>query len=75
MKTAEIVYNTKKKKGDKQYGVLFNNGKVRKRREWRGIKDTLYDFSRWLYLWSIMIGVTLSRGGMKGMIRYRWMAN
>ena len=51
MKTAEIVYNTRKKKGDKQYGVLFNNGKVRKRREWRGVKDTAFAFYKWLSTW------------------------
>ena len=31
--------------GDKQLGVLFDGGKVRRRREWRGVKDTLYDLS------------------------------
>ena len=75
MKTVDVVYNTKKKKGETQYGKLFNDGKVRKRREWRGLKDTLYDFSRWLYLWGIVIDVTMSKGAIKGLFRYRWMSN
>ena len=75
MKTVNTVYSTKEKAGEKELGVLFNGGKVRKRREWRGIKDTLYDYTRWLGLWGIMIDVTTSRGGAKGMFRYRWMAN
>ena len=75
MKTVDTVYNTKKKKGETQYGKLFNGGKVRKRREWRGLKDTLYDFSRWLYLWGIVIDVTMSKGAIKGLFRYRWMSN
>lgn len=40
--------------GDKQLGVLFDGGKVRRRREWRGVKDTLYDYGRWLYILSIL---------------------
>lgn len=75
MKTVDVVYNPKKKKGEKQYGVLFNEGKVRKRREWRGLKDTLYDFSRWLYIWGIVIDVTMGKGAIKGLFRYRWMEN
>lgn len=75
MKKAETVYNSKKRKGDKQLGVLFNGGKVRRRREWRGLKDTLYDFGRWLYLWGIMADASVSRGFIQGMFRYRWMAN
>ena len=75
MKKAETVYNSKKRKGDKQLGVLFNGGKVRRRREWRGLKDTLYDFGRWLYLWGIMADASVSRGFVQGMFRYRWMAN
>ena len=43
-----FAVNDKKRVGEKQLGVLFNEGKVRRRREWRGIKDTLYDYGRWL---------------------------
>ena len=40
----------KERVGEKELGVLFDGGKVRKRREWRGLKDTLYDYARWLYI-------------------------
>lgn len=70
-----LVKNDRLRPGDKELGVLFNGEKVRKRREWRGLRDTLYDYTRWLYLWSIMFRVTTSRGCAKGMFRYRWMAN
>jgi len=75
MKTVETIYNPKKRKGDQELGVLFNEGKVRKRREWRGVKDTLYDFGRWMYLWSILIKFTAKPRNVKGMFHYRWMAN
>ena len=66
------TFNPKAKKGDKQYGVLFDGGKVRKRREWRGIKDTLYDYWRWLGIWKIMVDCSLSPGFIQGIFRYRW---
>ena len=58
-----LVKNDRLRPGDKELGVLFNGEKVRKRREWRGLRDTLYDYTRWLYLWSIMFRVTSSRWG------------
>lgn len=61
--------------GEKQLGVLFNGGKVRKRREWRGVKDTLYDYSRWLYILSILAKFIVKPRNIKAMFRYRWMAN
>ena len=54
-----MVVNDKERKGEKQLGVLYDHGKVRRRREWRGLKDTLYDYTRWLYLLSILAKVTL----------------
>jgi len=41
MKTVNTIYNPKKKAGEQSYSGTFCDGKVRKRREWRGIKDTL----------------------------------
>lgn len=67
--------NPKKRPGEQTLGGIYDNGKVRKRREWRGVKDTAYDFSRWLYIWSILAKTTTSKGFVKGMFRYRWMAN
>jgi len=69
------VINEKKRAGEQTLGGIYNDGKVRKRREWRGFKDTMYDFSRWLYLWGIMINTSMGKGFVKGLFRYRWMAN
>ena len=30
-----VIKNPREKAGEKQYGVLFDQGKVRRRREWR----------------------------------------
>ena len=35
--------------GKDRLGDFYTDGLVRKRREWRGLKDTLYDYSRWLF--------------------------
>ena len=70
-----IVKNEKKIPGDQTLGCLYNSGKVRKRREWRGFKDTMYDFGQWLATWKIMMGVSMGRGFLKGLFRYRWMVN
>ena len=70
-----FAVNDKKRVGEKQLGVLFNEGKVRRRREWRGIKDTLYDYGRWLYLLSILARVIIKPRNVKAMFRYRWFAN
>lgn len=75
MKTVNTIYNPKKKAGEQSYSGTFCDGKVRKRREWRGIKDTMYDYSRWLYIWSIMIDCSMSKGFVKGLFRYRWVNN
>ena len=62
--------------GDKQLGVLFDGGKVRRRREWRGVKDTAYAFARWLQTWGKMAGL-IGRDPVR-MIRafwkYRWLS-
>ena len=65
----------RKRIGDKQLGVLFDGGKVRRRREWRGVKDTLYDYGRWLYILSILAKFIVKPRNIKAMFRYRWMAN
>ena len=70
-----LVENSRKRIGEKQLGVLFDGGKVRRRREWRGVKDTLYDYFRWLYLLSILAGVIIKPRNVKAMFRYRWFAN
>ena len=45
-----IVVNDRERIGEEKLGVLFDGGKVRRRREWRGLRDTLYDYGRWLYI-------------------------
>jgi len=65
----------KEKAGEQQLGSLFDGGKVRTRREWRGFKDTMYDFGRWLYIISILAKFIIKPRNIKAMFRYRWMAN
>ena len=50
----EVIKNPVKRAGEQTLGQLYDTGKVRKRREWRGIKDTFYDYTRWLYLVSVL---------------------
>ncbi len=47
-----------------------------KHREWRGFKDTAYDFWRWLINWKDMIKMVLKApiSTIKGLWRYRWMS-
>ena len=61
--------------GSEPLGRLYTGKKPRRRREWRGIKDTLYDYFRWLGYWKTLIGFTLSINNIKGFLRYRWMLN
>lgn len=70
-----VIKNPRERSGEKELGVLFDGGKVRKRREWRGVKDTLYDYTRWLYLVSVLAKFIVKPRNIKGMFRYRWMAN
>ena len=77
-KTVKKITNPKKKKGDQTLGKLYpTNGKTKVfvRREWRGVKDTLYDYSRWLYIMSILARFIAKPRNIKAMFRYRWMAN
>lgn len=61
--------------GSENLGKIYSTGKVRKRREWRGVRDTLYDYIRWLYvLWQLIKFMT-KPNNVKGFFRYRWMVN
>ncbi len=46
-----------------------------KRREWRGVKDTLIDYSFWLKNWGTLawVGIKSPVGLVKALARYRWM--
>ena len=77
-KQVKKITNPKKRKGDQNLGKLYpTNGKskVMRRREWRGVKDTLYDYTRWLYIMSILAKFIVKPRNVKAMFRYRWMAN
>ena len=70
-----VTNEGKRRIGDQQLGVLFDGGKVRCRREWRGVKDTLYDYGRWLYILSLLAKFIVKPRNIKAMFRYRWMSN
>lgn len=61
--------------GADRLGDLFTTGKVRKRREWRGLADTMYDYSRWLGIMLTLGKFIMKPRNVKAMFRYRWMAN
>ena len=50
-----------KRIGCENFGKFYTEGKVRNRREWRGVKDTLYDYSRWLHIMTILASSSSSR--------------
>ncbi len=62
--------------GAEELGRFYKEGsRVRTRREWRGVKDTLYDYSRWLWIMGTLSKFLMNPTNLKGMFRYRWMAN
>ena len=64
-----------KRIGCENFGKFYTEGKVRNRREWRGVVDTLYDYSRWLHNWITMAKMVSKPRNIKAMFRYRWMSN
>ncbi|MBQ2310127.1 MAG: hypothetical protein II186_05720, partial [Erysipelotrichales bacterium] len=65
-----------KEVGADRFGDFYKEGsKVRKRREWRGVTDTLYDYSRWLKIMMTLGKFVMKPRNVKAMFRYRWMAN
>lgn len=67
--------NSKKKKG---LGNLYDKDKMAmKRREWKGFKDTLYDYGRWLKLYGYM-AIKVGKHPIlmtKALFKYRWMVS
>ena len=61
--------------GSEKLGNLYSGGKVRKRREWRGLKDTIYDYTRWLKIMWMLLKFMMHPHNVKGFFRYRWMLN
>ncbi len=68
-----MAYNPKTGKG---LGNLYKgSSRAMTHREWKGFKDTMYDFGRWLKCYGF-IGATLGSHPvllMKAMFRYRWL--
>lgn len=65
-----------KKVGSVKLGSLYiPGGKVRRRREWRGVEDTFYDYTRWLKTMGVLGKFMLKPINVKGFFRYRWMKN
>ncbi|MDY5776048.1 MAG: 2-hydroxyacyl-CoA dehydratase family protein [Lachnospiraceae bacterium] len=61
--------------GSERLGDLYNGTKVRKRREWRGFKDTWYDYTRWLKIMGVLLKFMAKPRNVKAFFRYRWMLN
>lgn len=64
-----------KKTGSEPLGSFYTGKKAKRRREWRGIKDTLYDYSRWLGYWKTLTTFIVKPNNLRGFLRYRWMIN
>ena len=62
--------------GEKSLGRLYAKGAMATvRREWRGIKDTAYDFYEWARMWGMLL-MTFSRDlipALNSALYYRWM--
>jgi benzoyl-CoA reductase/2-hydroxyglutaryl-CoA dehydratase subunit BcrC/BadD/HgdB len=61
--------------GEKHLGRLYKAGSMATvRREWRGVKDTAYDFYEWGRMWYMLL-TTFSKDlvpAVSGMLYYRW---
>ena len=62
--------------GERRLGRLYRKGAMATvRREWRGIKDTAYDFYEWARMWFMLL-MTFSKDlipAMNSALHYRWM--
>lgn len=61
--------------GSVPLGKFYSGRKAKRRREWRGIKDTLYDYIHWLGIWGTLIKFMLNINNLRGFFKYRWMVN
>lgn len=64
-----------KEVGSERLGDLYTGGKVRRRREWRGLRDTMYDYGCWLKIIGTLGKFMIVPGNVKAFFRYRWMSN
>ena len=70
-----MAYNPKTGKG---LGRFYSaEHRAFRAREWRGVRDTFYDFFRWLYLYGFMAAKLGCHPVLmvKAMLRYRWMVS
>ena len=62
--------------GERSLGRLYRKGAMATvRREWRGVKDTAYDFWEWARMWGMLLG-TFSKDlvpALNSALWYRWM--
>ena len=62
--------------GERSLGRLYAKGAMATvRREWRGIKDTVYDFYEWARMWGMLL-MTFSKDlipALNSALYYRWM--
>ena len=62
--------------GERSLGRLYRKGAMATvRREWRGVKDTAYDFYEWVRMWGMLL-MTFSHDlipAMNSVFYYRWM--
>ena len=74
-RTSDLVKVDLLLNGEKQLGTLYRKGDMATvRREWRGIKDTAYDFYEWARMWGMLL-MTFSKDlipALNGMLYYRW---
>ena len=54
---------------------LIKGTAIERHREWRGLRDTTYDYLQWCRLWGILIKWAASHPvqNVKAVFRYRWM--
>lgn len=64
-----------KKMNSESLGNFYGGGKTRKRREWRGLEDTWFDYKCWLKTWAGLFKFLCNKQCFKGFFRYRWMLN
>ena len=62
-----------------ELGNLYSKDRkaILRHRQWRGFRDTMYDYYRWLVTWKDMILMVLKApvSTVKGLWKYRWMAS
>ena len=49
--------------------TLYSGKRPRRRREWRGLKDTWYDYTRWLGIMAMLGKFMLHPKNVKGFFR------